>query len=229
MASEMKAHMRKERPDPRIVIRVALVLSALIVAVGAWHWLIAADSCSLQALLLTADQHGQRLYQQGDYTAAAQRFMDPDRRAAALFRAGEFKAAAGIYAGMATAEAAFNHGNALVMLGQYEQAAEQYDRALSLRPDWDAAAANRSIAAERAKRLKQEGGDMTGGMLGADEIRFTNVKNSAQQTETVDEAGARNPAEMRAIWLRQVQTKPADFLKAKFTYQNAVKEKIPPQ
>ena len=92
--------------------------------------------------------------------------MDPDRRAAALFRAGEFKAAAGIYAGMATAQAAFNHGNALVMLGQYEQAVEQYDRALSLRPDWDAAAANRSIAAERAKRLKQEGGDMTGGMLG---------------------------------------------------------------
>jgi len=71
MAFEMKAHTRKEQPNLRIVIRVALVLSALIVAVGAWRCLIAADSCSLAALLLTADQHGQRLYQQGDYTAAA--------------------------------------------------------------------------------------------------------------------------------------------------------------
>jgi len=64
---------------------------------------------------------------------------------------------------------------------------------------------------------------MTGGMLGADEIRFTNDKNNAQPAETVDEPGAPNPAEMRAIWLRQVQTKPADFLKAKFAYQQAMK------
>jgi Ca-activated chloride channel family protein len=27
---------------------------------------------------------------------------------------------------------------------------------------------------------------------------------------------------MRAMWLRRVQTKPADFLRAKFSYQNAM-------
>jgi Ca-activated chloride channel family protein len=229
MASEMKVQAPKRTPMFRIVIRVALALSALIVVLGAWRCLTAANSCSPAALLLTADQQGQRFYRQGDFARAAQRFTDPARRAAALYRAGEFKAAAAIYAGMATAEAAFNQGNALVMMGQYEPAVDRYDRALSLRPDWQAAAANRSLAAERAKRVKQEGGDMTGGMMGADEIRFTDASNSSRQTEAVDEAGAASPAEMRAIWLRQVQTKPADFLKAKFAYQNAVKEKKPPQ
>ncbi|MBT8342676.1 MAG: tetratricopeptide repeat protein [Desulfatitalea sp.] len=217
--------MTKGITEPRVAIRAALVVSILIAAFGAWRCLMAVDSCSLAGLLLTADQQGQRLYRQGAYVAAAQRFMNPDRRAAALFRAGEFKAAAGLYAGMVTAEAAFNHGNALVMGGQYELAVEAYDRALSLRPDWDPAVTNRRIAAERAERLKQEGGDMTGGMLGADEIRFTDQKNSTHQTETVADAGAQNPADMRAIWLRQVRTKPADFLRAKFAYQQAMKGK----
>jgi Ca-activated chloride channel family protein len=29
--------------------------------------------------------------------------------------------------------------------------------------------------------------------------------------------------ELRAVWLRQVQTKPADFLAAKFAYQQATR------
>jgi len=29
-----------------------------------------------------------------------------------------------------------------------------------------------------------------------------------------------NDDEMRAVWLRKVQTKPADFLRAKFSYQH---------
>lgn len=219
----MQIRLKKGPAERRVVIRAALVLSVLIVALGVWRCLTATNYCSPATLLLTADQQGQRLYTQGAYAEAAQRFKDPDRRAAALYRAGEFKEAAGLYAGMATAEAAFNQGNAQVMGGQYEQAVDAYDRALGMRLDWDAAVTNRRIAAERAARLKREGGDMTGGKLGADEIRFTDKKRNTRLTETVDDTGTRNPAEMQAIWLRQVQTKPADFLRAKFAFQQAMK------
>jgi len=68
---------------------------------------------------------------------------------------------------------------------------------------------------------------MTGGMLGADEIIFTKGKASSEQSEDVVENTAQNEAEMRAIWLRQVQTRPADFLKAKFAYQLAIKKDAP--
>jgi Ca-activated chloride channel family protein len=209
------------------VLWAAVVLFALILAVSAWRCLLAEDSCSPAAFLLTADQQGRRLYRQGDYTQAAKRFRDPEWRATALYRAGEFKAAAAIYAGMDTAEGAFNHGNALVMQGQYPEALDQYDRALSLRPNWEVAVVNRSIAAERAERLKKEGGDMTGGMLGADEISFEKSQNSGGQTEEVAGSEAQSPAEMRAIWLRQVQTQPTDFLRAKFASQRAMKGKTP--
>ncbi|MFC4992405.1 hypothetical protein [Rubritalea tangerina] len=39
----------------------------------------------------------------------------------------------------------------------------------------------------------------------------------------VVEGGKLSDAEMREVWLRKVQTKPADFLKVKFMYQDARK------
>lgn len=209
------------------MVGAALAFSALILAVSAWQCLVAADTCSPTGFLLTDDQQGRRLYRQGEFAEAAKRFRDPQWRAAALYRAGEFKAAAGIYAGLDTVEADFNHGNALLMQGRYPEAIEQYDRALALRPGWQAAAVNRSIAAARAERVKKEGGDMTGGMLGADEISFEKGKGSGGQTEEAVGTEPQSPAEMRAVWLRQVQTQPADFLKAKFAYQRAMKGKAP--
>ena len=43
--------------------------------------------------------------------------------------------------------------------------------------------------------------------------------------ETVEGAVKLSDAELRAMWLRRVQTRPADFLRAKFAYQHATQEK----
>jgi Ca-activated chloride channel family protein len=225
--SLLKAHIKKRKTGPNPLIGTALVVSGVILAVGLWRCLVAADFCSPTAFLLTADQQGFLHYRQGDYSEAAQRFGDLAWRAAALYRAGEFKAAAGIYAGTDTAEGAYNHGNALVLQGLYGEAVDRYDRALSLRPGWTAAEANRRLAAARAERLKKEGEDMTGGMLGADEIRFEKRESSGGQTEEAGDSEVQSAEALRAVWLRQVQTRPADFLRAKFAYQQAMQRKTP--
>ena len=199
---------------------------------GSWiNWffiaLFATGSYSLAtgtATLLTPDQQGHRFFEQGDFAEASIRFADPMWRGVALFRQGEFAEAAGVFAGMDTADATFNQGNALLMQGQYDAAAERYMRALELRPEWQDAMTNRDLALARAAMLKQEGGDMTGGMLGADDIVFTkNKPPSGAGEEQTEGAEATSDKEMRAIWLRQVQTKPADFLAAKFAYQQAMR------
>jgi len=174
--------------------------------------------------LLTPDQQGQRFFARGDFAEASNRFTDPMWRGVALFRQGEFKKSAGIFAGMDTAEAAFNHGNALVMQGQYDAAAERYALALELRPEWADATNNQEIALARAAMLKREGGEGTGGMLGADDIVFTEGKSPPGAGDEQTEGGeAMSDEELRAVWLRQVQTKPADFLAAKFAYQQAMR------
>ena len=106
----------------------------------------------------------------GDPEAALEEFSDPMWRGVALYRQGEFEQAAGVFAGFDTPEAALNQGYSLVFMGKYDEAVARYDRALELRPDWEPAVVNREIAVARAAALDFEGGDMTGGMLGADEM-----------------------------------------------------------
>lgn len=175
---------------------------------------------SWTGLWFTPDQQGQRLMKRGDYEAAAETFRDPMRIGVAWFRAGEFERAEQAFARVPTAEAEFNRGNCLIMRGKYEAAVERFDRALELRPGWEDAEVNRQIAIARGERTKQEGGEMGDQKLGADEIVFDKNKKSGGQETEVDSQPL-SDAEMQAMWLRRVQTKPADFLKAKFAYQLA--------
>jgi len=188
---------------------------------------LAAGSYSLATgtvTLLTPDQQAYRFYEQANYAQAAENFADPLWQGVALFKQGEFEHAAGVFAGYDTAEAAFNHGHALVMQGKYEGAAARYARALELKPGWEDASINYEIALTRAAMLKQEGGDMTGGMLGADDIVFSEGKSPPAAGEEQVVAGQEmSDAEQRAVWLRHVQTKPAEFLAAKFAYQQAMR------
>ena len=188
---------------------------------------VIASGCLLseRCALLKPDQKGYRLYLKSQHKEAAATFADPRWRGVALFKQGEFKAAAAIFSGIDTAEGTFNHGNALVMSGQYEDAVARYDRALELQPGWQDAIVNREIAVASAQRLKLEGGEMTGGMLEADDIVFSKGKSPpGSAEEVVDENSQYNEAEMQALWLRQVQTRPADFLRSKFAYQYAMEQ-----
>lgn len=172
--------------------------------------------------LRTPDQKGYALYSKLEYENASEIFTDSYWRAIALYRDGKFKEAGGIFAGFDTAEGAFNHGNALLFQGNYNEAAERYERALELRPGWEDATINRDIARARAAALDFEGANMTDGKIGADDFVINNNPSQNQsdndQTETV-ESTQMSDAELRAVWLRQVQTNPADFLRSKFSYQ----------
>ena len=179
------------------------------------------------SLLLTPDQQGHLLFKKERYAEAAETFHDPLWQATAWYRAGEFKKAAGILTGFDTAEGAFNHGNALAMQGKYEDAIPRYEHALALQQEWEDAQINLAIARQSAEKLKRRGGEGTGGKMGADEIQISNEKQSNRSSgkETVEGAVNVGDAEIRAMWLRRVQTRPADFLKAKFAYQHATQKK----
>ena len=175
----------------------------------------------------TLDQQAYRLFRDGDPKEAADTFRDPMWKGTALFENGDFEEAAGLFAGYNTAEAAFNQGNALVMQGKYDDAAARYAHALALKPGWEDATINRQIALTRAERLKAQGGEGTGGMLEADEIVFGDQKPAPSAgDEQVTTNQATTDEELQATWLRQVQTKPADFLRAKFAYQNATRDRV---
>lgn len=174
-------------------------------------------------LWFTPDQQGQRHFDRGEFHEAAKDFRDPLRQGAAWYRAREFARAAQAFARQDSAEAHYNQGNARLMLGTYDAAIACYDRALKKRPDWREAAENRALAAARAKALAFEGGNMTEGMLGADKIVVDPKAGRDGQTTEVAGGKALSDQEVQALWLRRVQTRPADFLKAKFAWQLAAR------
>lgn len=188
------------------------VLSVLGLAVAAWS----VGSANLWA---TPDQRGRRLMMQQRYAEAATAFADPMWAAIARFRAGNFKEAAQLFGGMDTADAAYDQGNSLIMLGNYDEAIARYDRALALRPGWADAEANRTLAKLRADMVKKTGGEAGDQREGADEIVYDKDKKNQGGQETKTEGAPMSDESVRALWLKRVQTQPADFLRSRFQYQ----------
>ncbi|MEM7600557.1 MAG: tetratricopeptide repeat protein [Verrucomicrobiota bacterium] len=186
--------------------------------------IIVLATMSWVGLWFTPDQEGQRLYRAGDFPAAAEAFEDPLWKGMAWYRAAEFEKAAGEFVKRDTAEAHFNRGNALVFQGKYEQAVDAYERALERRPDWEAAKNNSEIAALRAEATKAEGGDMGDQKIGADEIKFDNEKRDSGEDTEINTEETSTSQDVQALWLRRVQTRPADFLRAKFSYQESMRK-----
>lgn len=191
---------------------------AAIACLAALAFLVVGYRLGFRELWLTPDQRGRLLLQWNRPAEAAQAFRDPLWRGAALFRAGDFKGAAQAFAARDTAVGAFDQGNALVMLGQYDEALKRFDRALVLRPGWPEAVRNREIARIRAERRKTEGGETSQTDSQPDQVVFDKTKPGGEDT-TVQAAMPMSDEAVRALWLKRVQTKPADFLRAKFAYQ----------
>jgi Ca-activated chloride channel family protein len=210
------------QPRKRFWHAARLVLLVLVL-VGAFSCAWSAAGGVFANLWFTPDQQGKRLLAQGRYAEAAQHFRDPRWQGVALYRAGQFKEAAAAFARLDVPETAFNRGNALVMLGKYAEAITSYDHALQRRPDWPEAKANRALAEARRQQLVPPADDAggTGGQLGADAYTFDNQPKQSSNPKDVEVVAGEDLSntQVQALWLRRVQTKPADFLHAKFAYQ----------
>lgn len=199
--------------------RMGLVAFALV-----FVWIWAGTGWDFERLWVTEAQAVQTQLTSDDFEAVLNTTGDPFARGVALYRMGEFKLAASEFQRQSSPEAAFNLGNALVFQGEYEAAIDAYSRALEMRPDWEAPETNSAICEARLLAMAPPEDDAggTGGMLAADEIVFgeRGKNSSGDQTEQVEGAGDQlSQEEMRALWLRKVQTRPADFLRSKFSYQ----------
>lgn len=198
-----------------------MILSLIILCAVMLAW--KQSDHSWTGLWRAPDRQAQLLMDQEDYLKAAELFTDPMQQGEAYFKAGEFKKALRFYNMVVTPEGMYNRGNCQMMMGKYDAAIGLYEKALLQRPGWQAATINREIAVARKAAMAPPEDDAggTGGMLEADEIVFDDRAKNKKGEEQVEGGPAEpmNDDEMRAMWLRKVQTKPADFLRAKFSYQ----------
>src|SRR5579871_4879649 len=92
-----------------------VILGALLIALGLAGW-----RAGFANLVLTPDQRGRFLFERGRYEGAAKAFRDPMWLGAAQIKAKDFKSAAQTFCGLDTADANYDCGGALIMLGKYQ-------------------------------------------------------------------------------------------------------------
>lgn len=116
-----------------------------------------------QDLWKTKDQQAQELLQNDQTEAAANTFSDPNWKAIADYKNGDYDEAISQFNQGDDAQSKYNLGNALTQQGDYEAATKAYDEALKAQPDFPEAEANQSIAkqlkamAEQQQDQKQDG------------------------------------------------------------------------
>lgn len=195
----------------RAAIATALGVS-VILAVGTFR---------NSSFWLLPDQRGDAFLRKGKFAEAAKAYTEPLRIGVAEYRGGEFEAAAKSFARVAGATGAFNQGDAYLMHGNYDAAIASFDRAIGFHPGWKDAEENKALAVARRDKIHaRDKNDTTEPPEEKpDEIVF-DQKGENKKGQPQELTGSKmSDDELRATWLRRVQTTPGDFLRAKFAYQ----------
>ncbi|MCY1497003.1 von Willebrand factor type A domain protein [compost metagenome] len=165
----------------------------------------------------TADQQGRWAYEHRHFPQAAAHFADPFWKGLAAYRAADFDAALASFARLDSAPAYFYLGNSYVRLSRFPQAIAAYRKALQLQPDFPEAKANLALAEalEKARESQQEAGNPD---EKPDKLEFDNEPGKGKE---VQQKTAQATSDQ--LWLQNLNTSPAQFLKRKFLLQQAAR------
>lgn len=105
------------------------------------------------------NQQAYEQLQQQQATEAAQNFEDPEWKASAQYRAGDYAGAAQNFSQLDTANAHYNRGNSLAKAGKLPEAIKAYDEALQQQPDMEDAKKNRQLVEDAIKQQQQQNQD----------------------------------------------------------------------
>ena len=105
---------------------------------------------------LRKDQQAYRALQSEEAEKAAALAVDPDLSGEAWYRSGEYANAFDSWSQVGSADAHYNRGNALALLGEYEAAIEAYDQALAIEPDMQDALHNRELLEQMKEQQEQQ-------------------------------------------------------------------------
>lgn len=142
-----------------------------------------AQAFTWEDLWLTKDQQAQRLLEEGSAADAASIFDDPNWRAVANYRAGEYGGSAAGFAEIEDVESLYNLGNALAKLGEFESAIGAFEEVLEQNPDDEDALYNRDLL----KDMLEQQQDSEGGEQGNQE-NSSEAGGGAQQSEGESES-----------------------------------------
>ena len=193
---------------------------------GAFLFVFLLQGCAGDArfsdLWWTPDQQARRLFEAGSFGEAAARFENPHWKGVAAYRAGDLDLAAAQFARLATPEGAYNLGNTFALMELYEDALVAYDEALEARPDWQEALQNRDLVQALIavpEDPEAQGSPGAPPSFDPDEVQVDEQGEQGEQGEV--EMSLLSDDQIAEMWMRRLQTSPAEFLRWRFAIEAA--------
>lgn len=198
-------------------------LPALLLTVGLGGQAPSAQAGVLADAFMTADQQGRWAFERQHYPAAAAHFNDPYWKGLAAYKAAEFNLALASFAKLDSAAAYFYLGNSHARLHHYPQALSAYAQALRLQPEFAQAQFNQALVTELQRQFEAD--QQVAPEEDPDQEQFDDQGKPGDKGEKVMLNGPKTVS--AELWLRNLNTSPAGFLKQKFRLQQAASQPAP--
>lgn len=188
-------------------------LPGLVIAVGLGWPAAPAQANALADAFFTRDQQGRWAFEHDHLPQAAALFIDPYWKGVAAYHAADYDLALATFARLDTPQAYFYLGNIYVRRFKFDQAIAAYTQVLKLQPQFPEATANLALA--RALLKDTESAEQNAPETKPDEVKFDKAPGKGQSKAIKTEQAASD-----ALWLQNLTTSPAKFLRQKFRLQD---------
>ena len=137
------------------------------------------DISTFKDFWFSPEYQGQRLSDQGDYSAAAETYSNPMRQGVAYFQDGNYDAAIQAFNRDTTAWGAYNLGIAYARTGEFQAAEMAFQQALEMNPELSGAAANQDIMQQLLGEMNEA--DLGEAQEAPPEQTADNIENSGPE------------------------------------------------
>ncbi len=188
-------------------------MAALLLASGIGWPAAPAQANALLDAFFTPDQQGRWAFEHAHYPQAAALFVDPYWKGIAAYQAADFDLALATFARLDSAQAWFYVGNIQVRRFKFDAAIAAYHEALKRQPNFAEASANLALAL--ALKKDTESAAHNAPEVKPDEVKMDKAAGKGQSKKVETQQAASDD-----LWLQNLSTSPAKFLKQKFSLQD---------
>ncbi|RON52598.1 VWA domain-containing protein [Pseudomonas frederiksbergensis] len=188
-------------------------MAGLLLALGIGLQPTTAEASALTDAFFTKDQQGRWAFEHEHLPQAAALFVDPYWKGIAAYHAADYDQALASFARLQTPQAYFYLGNIYVKRFKFDQAIAAYTQALKLQAQFPEATANLALAI--ALQKDTDSAEQNAPQVKPDEIKMDKAPGKGQSKAVQTEQAASDE-----LWLQNLTTSPAKFLKQKFSLQD---------
>ncbi len=194
-------------------------LSAVLVAVLLSGTPRPAQAQGLTDLFFTPDQQGRWYFSHQQFGQAAAHFTTPYWKGVAAYNAANFDLAVANLSRVDSAKANFYLGNTYVRLFRFSDAVAAYEQALRQQPEFPQATANLALAQALLKDYEDQ---QQAGTPDEKADKVVEDQTPSKGGKAVQQQQAQAASDQ--VWLSNLTTSPAQFLKRKFRLQDAARQ-----